>query len=286
MIIISIHTQKLKLNYLFGILLFLSCWSCQNAKPEGKSDQVTKTISTDLDFDHFNIWVENPILAKEKLIDIGFTAVSDSLSDIHKGQGTTGRYFHFLNSYLELIFVYDQKELEENNRINKELDFTERANFAENGALPFSIALKLKDYDIEKIPFEKIRYHQDWMDKGLSIYTAKNSKKYLREPSIFVVYPELESTQFNTLADVENIPDEYAFARAFYKHPNGVKKLTKIIITSTDLNLNTATMQTVNSIENLTVRNGTEYLMELYFDNSMQGKSFDLRPELPLKVYL
>jgi hypothetical protein len=26
--------------------------------------------------------------------------------------------------------------------------------------------------------------------------------------------------------------------------------------------------------------------MELYFDNHIQGKSFDLRPELPLIVYL
>ena len=276
----------MKFNYFFGFLLFLSCWSCQNAKSEAKNEEPTKTISTDLQFDHFNIWVKNPMLAKEKLNDIGFTAVPDSISDVHKGQGTTGRYFHFLNSYLELIFVYDQTELEENNKVNKDLDFTVRANFEENGALPFSIALKLKEYDIAKIPFEKIRYHQNWMEKGVSIYSAKNSKKYLKEPSIFVVYPALESTQFNSLADVENIPDEYAFARAFYKHSNGAKKLTKIIITSTDLNLNTATMQAVNNIENLTVKNGTEYLMELYFDNNIQSKSFDLRPELPLKVFL
>ncbi len=264
----------------------MSCWSCQNAKPETKNEEPTKAISTDLAFDHFNIWVNNPILAKEKLNDIGFAAVPDSLSDIHKGQGTTGKYFHFLNSYLELIFVYDQTELEENNRKNKELDFVERAKFAENGALPFSIALKLKEYDIEKIPFEKIRYHQNWMDKGEGIYTAKNSKKYLKEPSIFVVYPALESTQFNSMADVENIPDEYAFARAFYKHPNGAKKLTKITITSTGLNPKSTTIQAVNNIENLTVKNGMENLMELYFDNNIQGKSFDLRPELPLKVYL
>ncbi|MEP2057986.1 MAG: hypothetical protein ABJJ05_09285 [Maribacter litoralis] len=119
---------------------------------------------------------KNPEIAKKRLVEIGFNSVPDSLSQIHKGQGTAGKYFHFLNGYLELIFVYDQNELEKNNFINKDLDFTERANFEKNGASPFSIALKLKDYNIEKIPFEKISYHQDWMEPNVNIYSTKNSK--------------------------------------------------------------------------------------------------------------
>lgn len=276
----------MKLNYFFGLVFFLSLLSCEDNKTEHKNSTVTKTISTDLQVDHFNIWVKNPKLAKERLNDIGFTSIPDSLSKIHEGQGTSGRYFYFLNVYLELIFVYDQSELEENNRINRDLDFTERANFEENGASPFSIALKVKDYNLEKIPFTKIRYHQDWMEKDFSIYSAKNSKTYLKEPSIFVVYPEIESENFETLDDLKTIPEEYAFARDFYKHPNGAKKITNIRITSTDINLNSETIQAVNRINNLTVKNGSEHLMELYFDDNIQGKSFDLRPELPLKIYL
>lgn len=276
----------MKLNYIFGLLIILSLWSCEDRKTEKRNREATKTSSTDLQVDHFNIWVKNPKIAKERLTDIGFTSIPDSLSAIHKGQGTAGRYFYFLNGYLELIFVYDQNELEENNRINKSLDFTERANFEKNGASPFSIALKVKDYNIGKIPFEKIKYHQDWMEENVSIYSAKNSKTHLKEPSIFVVYPEIESEQFETLADLKNIPDEYAFARAFYQHPNGAKKVTNIIITSTAINLNTETIQAVNAIENVIVKNGSEHLMELYFDENIQGKSFDLRPELPIKIYL
>src|SRR5690606_36062135 len=103
---------------------------------------------------------------------------------------------------------------------------------------------------------------------------------------IFVVYPEIESDRFETLADLKKIPDKYALWREFYKHPNGAKKITNIIITSTDLDLTTKTIRAVNGIENLTVKNGTEHLMELFFDNNIQGKSFDLRPELPLIVHL
>jgi len=92
-----------------------------------------------------NILVKDPTKSKKCLTEIGFTSVPDSLSAIHEGQGTAGRYFNFLNGYLELIFVNDQEEFEENNVENKQLDFIERVNFDLNEASPFSIALKVKD---------------------------------------------------------------------------------------------------------------------------------------------
>lgn len=271
---------------IFILTLTIILSSCKDEKTTIHSNKKTSNISTDLQIDHINIWVENPKMTKEKLNSIGFTSIPDSLSQIHKGQGTAGRYFNFLNGYLELIFVFNQNELEVNNTKNKDLDFTERANYKKNGASPYGLALKVENYSKEKIPFEKIRYHQDWMEENASIYSAKNSKTNLNEPSIFVVYPEIESESFESLADLKNIPEEYALWREFYKHPNGAKKITNIIITSRDLNMETETVKTVNEIKNLTIKKGKEHLMELYFDNHTQGKSFDLRPELPLIVYL
>ncbi|NRB83134.1 MAG: VOC family protein [Winogradskyella sp.] len=277
----------MKIRYNITILAFLfSLSACIDNKTDVKPYERSERLSTDLQLDHFNIWTKNSTQAKKRLTEIGFTSVPDSLSAIHEGQGTSGRYFRFLNSYLELIFVYDQNELIENNKKNQDLDFTKRANFEKNGASPFSLALKVKDYNIDNIPFEKISYHQDWMDKNMNIYSAKNSKKELKEPSIFVVYPEMEYEKFETLSDLKNIPEEHAIWREFYKHPNGSQKITEIIITSRNLNLNTETIQAVNGIENLTVKDGEEHLMELHFDNDIQGKSFDLRPELPLIIYL
>ena len=273
------------LTYIIILVLTLGFTSCNNEKKtEPKTDETKLVVSSDLQVDHFNIWVTNPKTAKKKLTEIGFTSVPDSLSTIHKGQGTTGRYFYFLNNYLELIFVYDLTEFEENNRVNRDLDFAERANFAENEASPFSLALKIKDYDIEKIPFKKVKYHQEWMKNSESIYSAVNSKINLKEPSVFAVYPELESDRFETLTDLKSIPEEYAFVRTFYKHPNGAKKVTNIRITSYDLDMETETIEAINEIENVSIKNGAEHLMELTFDNNVQGKIFDLRPELPLII--
>ncbi|WP_299626578.1 VOC family protein [uncultured Tenacibaculum sp.] len=275
-----------KLNYLIISIIAFGLFSCKNTKTKSTITTRTEVQQNDLTIDHLNIWVKHPQKAKNRLIELGFTAIPDSLSKVHKGQGTAGKYFYFLNGYLEFIYVYDQKELEQNASKNKDLDFIERSNFDNNNALPFSVALQLKDYNTEKIPFEKIQYHQDWMEEDSNIYAAKNSKTNLKEPSIFVVYPVIQYDKFNTLEDLQKIPEEYALWRTFYKHENGAQKITKVIITSSDLDLNSETIKTVNQIEDVTVKNGAEYLMELYFDDNKQGKSFDLRPELPLKIYL
>ena len=125
------------------------------------------------------------------------------------------------------------------------------------------------------------------MDGGKYEYIfCKKSKTNLKEPSIFVVYPEIESERFETLSDLKNIPEEYALWREFYMHPNGAQKITTIIITSINLDLTTETIKAVNGMENITVKNVKEHLMELYFDNNIQAKLFDLRPELPLIIYL
>lgn len=277
------------MNNLYYFLILATAFnlvSSDNKKTDHTTNEsLVKTVSN-LSIDHFNIWVKNPQQAKKRLTDIGFTAVPDSLSIIHTGQGTTGRYFYFLNSYLELIFIYDQVEFEQNVARNKQMDFLERANFSKNEASPIGIALKLKEYIPEKIPFEKISYHQDWMEADANIYAAKNSKKNLKEPSIFVVYPQIEADEFETLGDLNKIPEEHALWREFFKHPNGAKKITNMVITSTEISLSSSTIQALKEIENLTIQKGNEYLMELYFDENIQGKSFDLRPELPLKIYL
>lgn len=250
------------------------------------AQEVTQAQNSDLSVDHFNIWVEKPELAKSRLMEVGFRFFPDSLNTPHHGQGTAGKYSNFLNSYLELIYVNDQDELIANNQINDSLDFTLRADFKQNEALPFGIALRLADYDESTIPFETVAYHQEWMGNEGSIYSAVSSKKSPSEPSIFVIYPAIQSMHFDNMDSVMNIPDEYEAYRQSFVHPNGAEKVSKIVITSSKLDLSSDTMRALKLIDGLEISDGQEQLMELYFDNQKQGKSFDLRPDLPLKIYL
>lgn len=266
------------------VISFLFVLACGNNTKNYAKTQ--KDESPDLSLDHLNIWVNNPKVAQKRLMELGFSTVPDSLSQVHHGQGTTGKYFHFLNGYLELIYINNQQEFDANNTLNDQLDFKERADFNKNGASPFSIALKMKKYEVDKIPFECIQYHQEWMPKDQSIYAAKNSKLKLKEPSIFVVYPSLESDQFDSIEDLGKIPDDYAFAREFYKHPNGAKRITEIRITTTEFEKESQSIQALNRMPLLEVKEGNDHLLELFFDQNIQKKKYDLRPELPLIIYL
>lgn len=236
--------------------------------------------------DHVNIWVKNPKVGKEKLEEIGFTAIPDSLCKIHTGQGTTGRYFYFLNGYLELIYKFNEEEFETNVKTNKSLDFVERSGSPENGYLPFSIALKMENYHKNEIPFKTIAYQQDWMGETNSIYVAKNSKTKKKEPSIFVVYPIIEYDEFESMDSLINIPEEYSMWRTFYKHRNGAEKITLIKIHSNNLDQESETVKMLHRLKNIELKEGKEYLMEMFFDHQKQNKTYDLRPELPLKIYL
>ena len=245
-----------------------------------------KKEEPNIKMDHVNVWVKNPLKAKEKLEELGFTAIPDSLSQVHTGQGTTGRYFYFLNGYLELIYVYNEEEFIKNATSNSSLDFIERSNSPENGYLPFSIALQMNNYDKTKIPFKTVEYYQDWMKKNNSIYVAENSKLIKEEPSIFVIYPEIEYAKFESMDSLVKIPEKYSIWRTFYKHKNGAEKISKIEIHTKNINKESNTIKCLNSIDNVEIKEGTEYLMELYFDNQRQQKTYDLRPEMPLKIHL
>ena len=268
---------------LFLAFLISACSQDSNEKIISDKNEIQKN---NLKVDHFNIWVEDPNMAQNKLMDIGFRFLPDSLPGIHVGQGTAGKYSNFLNCYLELIYVYDKDELFENNRINDSLDFVLRAENKTNEASPFSIALKLNDYARENIPFKTVKYHQEWMKTNSNIYSAVNSKLNLAEPSIFVIFPEIEARNIENMDSLINIPDELDFLRESFKHPNGAEKISKIVITSKNIDLTTETIQALNQIDLLEIVNGKEHLIELYFDDQKQQKYFDLQPDLPMKIYL
>ena len=58
---------------IFSLLFCLP--ACQYKTEDSRSEITTSNLYVD----HLNIWVKNPKLAKERLTNIGFTAVPDTL---------------------------------------------------------------------------------------------------------------------------------------------------------------------------------------------------------------
>jgi len=268
--------STLSKHLLAGILLIIL--SSTGCKTDIEEESLFK-------IDHVLVWVEDPGKMKAKIEALGFKGVPDSLSQVHQGQGTSGRYFYFLNGYLELIYVNDLEEFQDNIKANDLLDFAERKNHAENGFSPFGIGLKMKEYAPQTIPFETIKYRQSWMKEGKHIYSAADSKKHKVEPSVFVVYPEIASEEFENEDSLSRIPEEYAIWRSFHKHKNGVKKITKLIYTLKKSGKNSNTLEALKKMDMIDFKLGEEYFLEIYFDNHRQKKKVDLRPELPIKIY-
>jgi hypothetical protein len=274
-------------------LLITSCKQNTQATKENTTQdskeqkEETHTVSADIKnmkIDHFNLWTKQPEVFKKKLVEAGFTVVPDSLIPPHQGQGTRGKFMNFLNMYFELIYVINEEEFLSNQKANPLLDFETRGNHQENGASPFSVALKMKNYDVSKIPFETVRYHQSWMGSdSVSIQSAKSSKTNFTEPSVFVVYPEISADEFESLEEVDTkIPEEYAMWRQFFKHKNGAKKVTDIKIHIVRKHEVSDVMKTLNGLEVLDVIDDTSHCIEVDFDNRAQNITLDFRPDFPV----
>ena len=277
----------------FPIIFCLLFIGCKEKESKGlKQDLInTETIDSksivDLELDHFFIWVENPDSVKESLTKIGFNMEADSIPTIHEGQGTAGKYFNFWNSYLELLYVYDKQEIETNKKLNDSIGIFFKPELITKGASPFGIGLHMKNYQPERIPFRTFKYHQKYMSSDeMNIFIAKASFELPKEPEVFILYPEIQTHNFTSIDEIDKISEGKPHVRDLFIHPNNAKKVTKIVIETNTEESFSKTMKIVNGIQHIEIKKGREHLMKIYFDNQIQGKSFDLRPELPLIVYL
>jgi hypothetical protein len=274
-------------------VLIISCKQNTQASKDNETNVATaqknetdasKESIKNLKVDHFNFWTKKPEAFKKKLVEAGFTVVPDSLIPPHEGQGTRGKFINFLNMYFEIIYVDNEEEFITNQKANPLLDFETRGNHQENGASPFSFALKMKEYDATKIPFETVRYHQSWMSSdSVSIQSAKSSKTNFSEPSVFVVYPEISADEFENIDELAvKIPEEYAMWREFFKHKNGAKKVTNIKLHMVRKHEVSDAFKAVNSLEGIDIVDDTKHYIEVDFDNKVQNITLDFRPDFPV----
>ncbi len=203
----------------------------------------------------------------------GFTSI---ISGVHKGQGSAGKYIFFLNFYIELLYIIDEKEAADNLE-NFGCDYIKRSKWHQNKLSGLGLGLKMTSFDQKNIPFSYKEYKSIWMrDRGL--FMATNNQN-LSDPVVFVLSPKMEFPNYNSIEEMlaDDKPDDF---KLNHIHANGIKSLTscKMITTSTSTMIESIAESGIN------IEKGKAEKLELTFDNHIKNAEIDLKPNFPVVI--
>jgi hypothetical protein len=234
------------------------------AKIDDWEDRKMAIEISPIETDHVLVWVSKNAPEASRIEGFGF--LLDELIHLFPGQGTASKVFWFENAYIELIWVDDIAEATQAGQ-KMSVDLLARNNWRQSDASPFGIGLRRCVGNKGKIPFATKNYNEAWMEPGTEILMAKSSSE-LTEPMFFVV-PEYMA---------------YPGNKAIH-HPLGVKKMTNIQITLNNITSLTSTSSNLQGYGIANFMMDSTPLLEITFDEGIQGKSCDIRPEIPLLIH-
>jgi hypothetical protein len=216
------------------------------------------------EFDHLFISTNIGACEADRLVSFGLV---EGTSNTHPGQGTTNRRFFFHNAMLELLWVHDPEEAKSELILPTRL--WERWENRNDGACPIGICLRPALDSGNTVAFSSWVYRPPYLPETLSIAVGTNSD-VLTEPMLF-------QTPFGKR------PDQYPTEKAQpLKHHVGLHEITRVELVSPTADNPSPEFQAVIDTNQIRVRLGAEYCVELGFDEEVQGHQVDFRPELPL----
>ena len=194
----------------------------------------------------------------------------------HTDQGTRGRYVYLDNFYIEFLWIHDA-EIADANSKRAGIDMNARGAWRNNASVsPFGIGLR--DHDYDAAPSTAIHvYKADWMgpEEGdfLGVFTPENR---INEPSMFRMPPHWTKPAREELGPQSS---------KNLDHPNGVRVLTAAEFTVTGDQPLSEALQALSANGAFDFIRGDEPLVRLTFDEGMQGKMLDFRPESPVIIH-
>lgn len=216
------------------------------------------------EFDHLFIFTDVGAIEADRLSSFGLVEGS---SRTHHGQGTTNRCFFFHNAMLELLWVCDPEEAKSDRIYLTRL--WERSRDRHHGACPFGICLRSAQESDGTIAFSSWAYQPPYLPETVSIAVGTNSE-ILTEPMLFQI-------------PWGKRPDTYSGEKSQpLEHSMGFREITRVELVSPAANHPSPELQAVIATNQIEIRSGTEYYIELGFDGEVQGKQADFRPGLPL----
>ncbi|MGK7904539.1 MAG: VOC family protein [Hormoscilla sp.] len=223
-----------------------------------------------LELDHILVWVQPEAPEAQILTELG---LQRSGYGEHAGQGTASYFFFFENSYLELIWINDERAARDNTA-RTGIDFCHRSRWRETGASPFGIGWHRLTPTIEELALFPVKYSAEWMAPE-SYLEFSNNFKQATEPLYFVV-PEYISVTQNRQNPEKFMPE------LSDTHPLGVKKVTSVQITLGQEGELSPIASELSRHTPVAIEPGDRPLLELTFDGGSQGKTLDARPTLPI----
>jgi Glyoxalase-like domain len=217
------------------------------------------------ELDHLFICTDIGASEADKLVSFGFV---EGRSNTHPGQGTANRCFFFHNAMLEFLWVHNPVEAK-----STPIQRTRLWDrwFGQDHVCPIGICLRPTADPDDTVAFPHWAYHPPYLPENMSIAVGTNSD-ILTEPMLF-------QTTFGKR------PDRYPAEKAQpLDHEIGLREITRVELISPIENNPSPALQAAIDTNQIKLRLGSEYYIELGFDREVHGQQVDFRPGLPLIV--
>lgn len=197
----------------------------------------------------------------EKLAQFG---LREGPSNRHSGQGTASRRFSFSNAMIELVWVSDAAEAQ--NQDTKPTLLWERWCARNDGASPFGICLRPATSQDSGPPFPAWEYRPRYLPDPLVMHLGEAG---------------IEEPMWVYLGFMRRLHRE----RWFVEHPIGIREITGLTLT-TPAPLQSLVSRKIIESGILAARMGATPMLEIEFDGRRRNEHVDFRPYLPLVFQL
>lgn len=222
-----------------------------------------------MELDHIFIFTKQPAEAATALMQFGLT---EGNANVHAGQGTACRRFFFLNAYIELVYVIDEKETK-NPAIHK-MKLWERSQYPLTNYCPFGLCFRNSTHgsDTPVLIFEDAwRYYSKLLPAGQFANIAAN-ENFPAEPLVF------EMPFFG------KAPEAYPSGKQQpLIHARGYRKITKLtLILPVAIDNLSLAMKKILQDSIVSVLPGEKYTVIIEFDNGINREAQNFQPLIPL----
>lgn len=213
---------------------------------------------------------------RAKLEEAGFRIAPTT--NRHDGQGTASISIELLDGYLELIYPDPTVPVSPERQAGAE-KFRQKSAWRTSGYCPIGIVFDRTNATPATFPFPTWRVSADWMEPGTSIemLTPREIPKAL---SLSI------SPHARTAREVNEELAKDPERNAMFHHPNGARRLTRLrVIAPAGEDALPPSASWVSAQGLLDIAPGPAWLLDVTLDRGAQGRTADLRPDLPLVIH-